>query len=255
MRYTAGRHVPQAHAPGHRDACAGAAVLRRPRRGGRPFRADGDSALPPLARSRRHRRGRAAPRRGDRPPRALAAARPPRGRLALHPSSRGGSPTPRSLLAGLAARHDGGGNPSPIRVWSEPPGGAGREEASVDDQNCRSGSPRGRWGAGARVARSMAAAMTLGAVALTAATLGGGGLRVHAAEIIVNDVWVDNVAGHAGPFHDDDRQLDCAPITVTAPRTGADVPWEGALELLLAGVGCLGVARRLRRSRRALSRG
>ena len=249
----------------------------------------------------------------------------------------------------------------------------------MDDQNCRSGSPRGRWGAGARVARSMAAAMTLGAVVLTAATLGGGGLRVHAAEIIENDVWVDNVAGHAGPFHDDDRQQDCAPITVTgarfehgsgsyaillikptgkgqqvlqhswtydrtkrgiqlldtisgadlvasakalgisprgsmgyhftfrflqqphqhkpfwvsadcavksaaapppaaappapaaaapappatgtkaaavtAPRTGADVPWEGALELLLAGVGCLGVARRLRRSRRALSRG
>jgi hypothetical protein len=248
----------------------------------------------------------------------------------------------------------------------------------VDDQNCRGGSPRGRWGADGRVARRTAAAMSLGAVALTAATLVGGGLRAHAAEIIVNDVWVDNVGGHAGPFHDDDRQLACAPITVTgarfehgsgsyaillikptgkgqqvlehdwtydrgkrgiqlldtisgadlvasakalgisphgsmgyhftfrfleqphqhkpfwvsadcpvkaaavpppavalpapaapapappasgtkaaavtAPKTGAGVPWEGALELLLGGVGCLGGARRLRR-RRSLSRG
>ena len=247
----------------------------------------------------------------------------------------------------------------------------------MDDQNCRGGSPRGRWGAGGRAARSVAAAMTLGGVALASATLAGAGLRAHAAEIIPNDVWVDNVGGHAGPFHDDDRQLDCSPITVTgarfehgggsyeillitptgrgqqvlkhdwtydrtkrgiqlldtisgadlvssakalgisahgstgyhftfrflqqphqhkpfwvsadcpvkaaalpppaaappvaaaapappatgtkaaavtAPKTGADVPWEGALELLLGGVGCLGVARRLRRRRR-LSRG
>ena len=224
--------------------------------------------------------------------------------------------------------------------------------------------------------RRAAAAMSLGAVALSAATLAGGGPRAHAAEIIVDDVWVDNVGGHAGPFHDDDRQLDCAPITVTgarfdhgsgsyaillikptgkgqevlkhdwtydrgrrgiqlldtvsgaalvasakalgisphgstgyhftfrflqqphqhkpfwvsadcpvkaaaappaaappapaapapgtptsgtkaaavtAPKTGADVPWEGALELLLGGAGCLGVARRLRLRR--LSRG
>ena len=247
----------------------------------------------------------------------------------------------------------------------------------MDDLNCRGGSPRGRWGAGGRAARIAAAAMTLGGVALASATLAGAGLRAHAAEIIPNDVWVDNVDGHAGPFHDDDRQLDCSPITVTgarfehgsgsyeillikptgkgqqvlkhdwtydrtkrgiqlldtisgadlvssakalgislhgstgyhftfrflqqphqhkpfwvsadcpvkaaalpppaaappaaaaapappatgtkaaavtAPKTGADVPWEGALELLLGGVGCLGVARRLRRRRR-LSRG
>jgi hypothetical protein len=228
--------------------------------------------------------------------------------------------------------------------------------------------------------RTAAVATVLGAVALASATLAGGGLRAHAAEIIPNDVWVDDVAGHAGPFHDDDRQLACAPITltgarfehgsgsyaillikptgkgqqvlqhgwtydrakrgiqlldtisgadlvasakalgisphgsmgyhftfrflqqphqhkpfwvsadcpvraaaapppaaappapaaaappappatgtkaaaVTAPKTGADVPWEGALELVLVGTGCLGAARRLRRHRRTLSRG
>jgi hypothetical protein len=225
--------------------------------------------------------------------------------------------------------------------------------------------------------RTAAVAMALGAVALASTTLAGG-LRAHAAEIIPNDVWVDDVAGHAGPFHDDDRQLACAPITVngarfehgsgsygillikptgkgqqvlrhdwtydrtkrgiqlldtisgadlvasakalgiaphgslgyhftfrflqqphqhkpfwvsadcpvkaaaapapvlappaaapapaapatgrraaavTVPKTGADVPWEGAIELLLLGTGCLGAARRLRRRRKGVSRG
>jgi hypothetical protein len=247
----------------------------------------------------------------------------------------------------------------------------------VDEQSCRGGSPRGRWGAGGRATRTAAPAMTLVGLALASAALAGG-LRAHAAEIIPNDVWVDDVAGHNGPFHDDDRQLACAPITVTgarfdhgggsyeillikptgkgqqilkhdwtydrakrgiqlldtiggadlvasakalgisphgsmgyhltfrflqqphqhkpfwvsadcpvkaaaapppaavplpaapapappttgtkaaavtAPRTGAELPWEGALELVLAGTGCLGVARRLRRHRRGLSRG
>jgi hypothetical protein len=249
----------------------------------------------------------------------------------------------------------------------------------VDDQNCRGGSPRRRWGAGGRVARAVTTG-ALGVLALAVASFAGAGLHAHAAEIIPDDVWVDNVGGHAGPFHDDDRQLACAPITVTgarfehgggsyaillirptgrgqqvlkhdwtydraargiqlldtisgadlvasakalgisphgstgyhftfrfleqphqhkpfwvsadcpakkaaalppapaaaapapavpapvppasgtraaavtAPKTGADLPWEGALELVLAGIGCLGVARRLR-SRRAISRG
>jgi hypothetical protein len=58
----------------------------------------------------------------------------------------------------------------------------------------------------------------LSAVGLAATSVAGGGLRAHAAEIIPNDVWVDNVGGHAGPFHDDDRQLTCDPITVTGAR-------------------------------------
>jgi hypothetical protein len=70
----------------------------------------------------------------------------------------------------------------------------------------------------------------MGAFAVTATTLAGGALRAQAAEIIVNDVWVDNVGGHAGPFHDDDRKLDCAPITVTGARFEHS---SGAFEIVL----------------------
>jgi hypothetical protein len=70
----------------------------------------------------------------------------------------------------------------------------------------------------------------LGALGLAAASLAGGVLHAQAAEIIVNDVWVDNVGGHAGPFHDDDRQLSCAPITVTGARFEHTA---GAFEIVL----------------------
>jgi hypothetical protein len=58
----------------------------------------------------------------------------------------------------------------------------------------------------------------LGALGVAAAALAGAASHAHAAEIIVNDVWVDNAGEHAGPFHDDDRKLSCEPITVTGAR-------------------------------------
>ncbi len=64
----------------------------------------------------------------------------------------------------------------------------------------------------------MAAALGAGGLAVSAIAGSGAGLRVQAAEVIPNDVWVDNAGGHLGPFHDDDRRLSCAPITVTGAR-------------------------------------
>lgn len=68
------------------------------------------------------------------------------------------------------------------------------------------------------MARAATAATVLSAAGLVAVSAAGGGLRAHAAEVIPNDVWVDNVTGHAGPFHDDNRLLTCDPITVTGAR-------------------------------------
>jgi hypothetical protein len=70
----------------------------------------------------------------------------------------------------------------------------------------------------------------LGALGVAAAALAGAAAHAHAAEIIVNDVWVDNASEHAGPFHDDDRQLSCAPITVTGARFEHS---GGAFEIVL----------------------
>jgi hypothetical protein len=70
----------------------------------------------------------------------------------------------------------------------------------------------------------------LGALGVAAAALAGAASHAHAAEIIVNDVWVDNAGEHAGPFHDDDRKLSCEPITVTGARFEHS---SGAFEIVL----------------------
>ncbi len=75
-------------------------------------------------------------------------------------------------------------------------------------------------------------AAVLGAGGLAVAAIGGTGAGLHAqaAEVIPNDVWVDNAGGHAGPFHDDDRRLSCAPITVTGARFAHS---SGSFEIVL----------------------
>ncbi|HEX3605318.1 MAG TPA: hypothetical protein VH134_05315 [Candidatus Dormibacteraeota bacterium] len=60
--------------------------------------------------------------------------------------------------------------------------------------------------------------MIAGGVAAAALAGAGAGLHAHAAVVIPNDVWVDNVTAPQGPFHDDERRLSCAPITVTGAR-------------------------------------
>jgi hypothetical protein len=44
-------------------------------------------------------------------------------------------------------------------------------------------------------------------------------------------------------------------VAVASPKTGADLPYTGSALLVLAGTGCLGVARRLRLRWRGISPG